>query len=114
MDLWVRRLFIILSLIWIAIGLIVLGSILYIFINKPNLSSLKSLMPSPSTSSQNSSVSTGVGGLTEKQLLQKYNSLTQDQKDCVKSAVGEQRFNQIMSRSVKPTQDDLQKAQSCI
>lgn len=113
MDLWTRRLFIILSLIWIAIGLIVLGSILYIFINHPNLSSLKSLAPSPSTSTQNSSTG-NVGNLNEKQLLQKYNSLTQEQKDCVKNEVGEQRFNQIMSRSVKPTQEDIQKAESCI
>lgn len=116
---WVKKLAIIFFIVWIVIGFIVLGCILYIFINRPQLPFLNGMMSNYSIPQSNSSQSSGAsntsgGMMNEKQLLQKYNSLTQDQKDCVKSEVGEERFNKIMSRTVTPTKDDLQKAESCI
>ncbi|MBI3485436.1 hypothetical protein HY025_00665 [Candidatus Daviesbacteria bacterium] len=112
MDQLAKILAIIHHFIWTVIGFVILILIIIYLIQGPdnffkNFTSGNLIGSTSSTSSQSSSP-TKSSGLLES----KFEALTQSQKDCVKAAVGEARFSEVMSTG-QVTKQDLQKANSC-
>lgn len=111
MDQLAKILAIIHHFIWTVIGFVVLMLVVVYLIQGPdsffkNLTS--GILTGLTNSTQTRSTSSTGTGLLEA----RFESLTQAQKDCVKAAVGEARFNEVMSTG-QATKQDTQKASVC-